>query len=334
MIRIGVTSPAEIAERRFLPSLERLDDVGFSGIAYHKNREKANVLAERFGGKLFDSLEALCADPETDAVYVPAVPAAHFPLARAALVQGKHVFMEKPFTVSLAETEELVTLARERGLALHENFTFLYHSQLKAIREMMTDGTIGKVHLLRISFGFPGRPAGDFRYNRDAGGGAFLDAGCYTIRLASELLGPSTKMTQAQLTDPASNTTAVQSAKASGGITADTGGSGVLMNDDGLCAQIAFGMEHAYRCALEIWGSEATLFAERIMTAPDDYPPVITLRYSGRTEERTLPADPSFANSIAHFVRCVSEDTLREKTYEEILTQARLMAAFRTASRN
>ena len=82
--------------------------------------------------------------------------------------------MEKPFTTSLQETERLLTLAAEKRLAVHENYMFLYHSQFAAIQKMIADGSLGEIRLYRMSFGFPMRGQGDFRYNKALGGGGTL----------------------------------------------------------------------------------------------------------------------------------------------------------------
>lgn len=314
-MRIAVLCPADIAKRRFLPSLAERKEASFAGIGFHSRREEAAALADTFGGTLYETQEELFSDDTVDAVYIPSVPAAHFAPAKKALLSGKHVLMEKPFAVSYEETASLVSLAKERGLALHENFTFLYHTQLDEIRRLVADGTIGTLRLVRASFGFPGRPAGDFRYDASLGGGAFLDAGCYTLRLASVFLGADARVTDASIFYDE-------------GSAPDVSGSGMLQDGAGLTAQVAFGMDNAYRCALELWGSSAYLTAPRIFTAPDTLSPVITLAYSDRTEERTLSACPSFAASIAHFISFTKDAALREAAYEEILSQAKRMGDF------
>ena len=190
-MKIAILCPAEIANRRFLPSLAHIEEASFAGISYHTKKEEAARLAKDFGGMLFDDPDALVTSPEVDAVYIPAVPAQHYTWAMKALAAGKHVMMEKPFTVTYEQAALLADTARTKGLALHENFTFLYHKQLREIEEILKEGRIGDIRFYRLAFCFPGRPAGDFRYRKEDGGGAFLDAGCYTIRLGLRLLGES-----------------------------------------------------------------------------------------------------------------------------------------------
>lgn len=90
----------------------------------------------------------LFASDELDAVIVATPVKTHFALARAALLAGKHVFVEKPLAVTVEEVEELVALARERGLALMVGYTFLYHQAVQELRRMLRDNELGKLYYI------------------------------------------------------------------------------------------------------------------------------------------------------------------------------------------
>ena len=85
----------------------------------------------------------LLADPRLDAVAVATPVATHYPFARAALEAGKHVLVEKPFTASVREAEELMALAESRGLALGVDHTFIYTGAVRKIKEMVEAGDVG-----------------------------------------------------------------------------------------------------------------------------------------------------------------------------------------------
>ena len=231
---------------------------------------------------------------EVDAIYLPLPPALHFKWGKKVLENGKHLLMEKPFTTSLAETQELLSLAEKKGLAVHENYMFLYHSQLKKVKELIVDGTLGELRLIRAAFGFPMRGKDDFRYQKAMGGGALLDCGGYPVRLALELLGETAKVTQSHLIQPE-------------GYEVDLYGNAVLENKNGLCAQISFGMDNAYQCQLEVWGSRATLIAPRVFTAGADVVPKLILKSSNGEDVLELPKDDQFLHSIEAFYQMVRE---------------------------
>lgn len=224
MIRIGIICPSEIAFRRFLPSLRKANDqFTFVGVAVASPEEWFGDLsdvreetiaeqqsgeiakAEAFGVKIFKGYGTIIESNEIDAIYIPLPPALHYKWARLALLNGKHVFVEKPSTCNLMDTEDLICIAAEHELALHENYMFVFHKQIEELDDIVKrSNTIGVPRLYRLSFGFPRRSLTDFRYNKKLGGGALLDVGGYTLKFASFLLGETARLTTAQANyDPA-----------------------------------------------------------------------------------------------------------------------------------
>ncbi len=281
-----------------------------------REREKAGMFVDSYGGRVYDAYQAVVEAPEIDAVYIPLPPALHARWSKAALENGKHVFVEKPMATTLEDARGLIAMAKDRGLALHENYMFLYHRQLHDIEQVMVSGELGHCMLYRISFGYPRRPPGDFRYNRALGGGALLDCGGYTLCFAKLLLGKNTRLVAASSTWSELE-----------GV--DIYGSAMLVNDEGTVAQVAFGMDNEYRCDLEVWGSRGCLTVRRVLTAPPDCSPVLEIRKSGQIETRPLPMDNAFSQSIRHFKQCIDSSTIREKRFNELFQQASLLETFR-----
>lgn len=334
MIRIGIICPSEIAFRRFLPSLKLAEGFEYVGVAIAskeefigatdeilaKERQKAQTFVDNYGGEIFEGYATMISSEEIDAIYLPLPPALHFKWAMVALENGKHVLVEKPSTTNLADTQSLINLASEKGLALHENYMFVFHNQIAAINEIVKSGEIGDIRLYRISFGFPRRDAHDFRYNKKLGGGALLDAGGYTMKLATELLGDDVRLTAA-------------TANYSPDFEVDLYGSASLENDKGVVAQVAFGMDNDYKCDLEIWGSKCTLTTGRIMTAPTSFAPCYTIKKNQEFTTGELPTDDAFLKSIEHFRACIQDEGIRKDNYKKMLRQERLVEEFRTLSK-
>ena len=339
MIKIGIICPSEIAFRRFMPALKGCEEqIQFAGISYaspkewfgdlndiskgaieeQQNRERAKALEfiNAYGGRIYDGYQKLIDSADVDAVYLPLPPGLHYQWAKRALEKGKHVFLEKPSTTSLADTEALIDMASEKHLALHENYMFVYHNQLKALKDVVDSGEIGEVRLYRISFGFPLRARNDFRYNKSLGGGALLDAGGYTMKYASWLLGESAEVVTAQ-------------ANYIGGFEVEMYGSCTMVNHEGCTAQLAFGMDNDYKCELEIWGSKGTLVSNRILTAPVGFVPTYTIKKNQDFETRNLPADDAFQKSIMRFAACVNDKNVREENYDIIRHQQLLVERFK-----
>lgn len=339
MIRIGIICPSEIAFRRFLPALQKANDkVEFAAIGIaspeewfgdltnidqeqideqqERERAKAQNFIDQYGGEIIVGYSNLVSSDLIDASYIPLPPALHHKWAKKALEAGKHVFVEKPSTTCLADTEDLIALASEKGLALHENYMFIYHSQLEEINNVVKSGEIGDVRLYRITFGFPRRAANDFRYNKVLGGGALLDAGGYCMKYANWLLGGNAHVVTAQ----ANNIE---------GFEVDMHGSATLANDKGQIAQIAFGMDNDYRCEIEIWGSKGTITSGRILTAPAGFAPSYTIKKNQDIETRPLAADDAFLKSILRFGECIVDEKKRKDEYELLCKQEHLVEEFK-----
>ncbi|MCC6858389.1 MAG: Gfo/Idh/MocA family oxidoreductase [Bryobacterales bacterium] len=88
----------------------------------------------------------LVRSPEVDAVAVVTPVWTHFDLARAALENGKHVFVEKPFTATARQAEELIELAERKNLRIMVDHTFLFTGAVRKIRQLVDDGTLGSLY--------------------------------------------------------------------------------------------------------------------------------------------------------------------------------------------
>lgn len=335
MMNFGILCPSEIAYRRFLPALKSINEAHFVGVAVNtpterygytlpnldevqsmlsRGRQKASSMVEEYGGRIFESYEEIIHDPSIDALYIPLPPALHYKWAKAALETGKHVLVEKPATISYNDTDDLVHTAEINNLALHENYMFVFHNQMEEIKAIIDSGDLGEIRLYRISFGFPRRAVTDFRYNKEMGGGALLDAGGYTLKCADWFLngGDIAYANLNYLSD----------------FNVDVYGSGAMVRRDGQTAQIAFGMDNEYKCELEVWGSQGSLTTGRILTAPAGFHPTAKIKRGALEKEIELPGDDAFRKSILHFMKCTVDDILRKHTYESIMRQASLVSEF------
>ena len=337
-IRVGVLCPSDVAFRRFMPALAKVKGAYFAGIGVNSlkerfgesipdrvtaeakreaGRKKAEKFTGLYGGRIYESYEEIVNASDIDALYIPLPPALHYKWAMKAIEAGKHVLVEKPATTCYENTKRLVDEATEAGLALHEDYMFVFHRQLQEINNIISSGEIGDIRLFRISFGFPLRSAEDFRYSKDLGGGALIDACGYTIKYATYLLGNTAEIKYATINYlPDFNV--------------DMYGSGALVNKEGVTVQIAYGMDNNYKCELEAWGSKGCLSSGRVLTAPADYTPKVTLRKGNEDETRALSADDAFRHSIEHFLKCIQDNNVRSQNYSDILKQAELVDKFRS----
>lgn len=316
-IRFGILGCASIARRMFAPAIAQVEEAKLVAVA-SRDPARAAQFAADFACAAVSDYHALLARDDIDAVYLPLPPALHETWAGHALAAGKHVLCEKPLATDLAATSRLVEAARRAGKVLEENWMFLHHRQLQFIKDRLASGQLGEIRLLRASFGFPPLPPDNFRYRAAMGGGALLDAGGYTLRIARELLGDPLTLLGSHLQTPPDSEV-------------DRFGSALLLSSRSITAQLAFGFDSHYRCELEIWTANARLTAPRIFTAPPGFSPPVRIETGQGGEEHAIAEDNHFANALRHFIRRIAR---HDTACDGLLRQATLTEALRTHARH
>lgn len=160
-----------------------------------KDRHRAASLAAELHVPAWGTYEEMLSDDAVDIVYVATTHNFHHSNALAALEHGKHVVVEKPFTVNAVEATQVIELAKQNGLFLMEGMWTRFLPSYHQMRRVIREGCIGDVRYLTIPFGKYADP----RYLRrltepDLAGGATLDMGIYAISFCCFMLGsrPST----------------------------------------------------------------------------------------------------------------------------------------------
>ena len=207
MFNIGIIGCGKIAQVRHIPEYADHPQAKLAGF-FDLNQARARALAEQWGGEAYSSWEELLADPAIDAVSVCVANNAHAQISIAALKAGKHVLCEKPMATTLEDCEAMVAAARESGkfLMIGQNQR-LTKAHQKA-RELVENGTLGKILTFRTTFGHggpetwsvdPGKNTWFFDKSK-AAMGAMADLGIHKTDLIQYLLGETVVETTAQVT--------------------------------------------------------------------------------------------------------------------------------------
>ena len=183
----GMLGYGKIAPK-FTASLAVVPGQTFNALA---SRSNAKSLAEKLPDvKVFDTYEALCADPEVDIIYVSTTHNYHKEHVLLALEHGKHVLCEKPMTLSYADTKMLIDTARSKGLLLMEGVWSRFQPNYRKLKALLAEDVIGKVRLVRADFGFKAPWLPERRiFNPDLAGGGTYDVGVYPIMFANDIFG-------------------------------------------------------------------------------------------------------------------------------------------------
>ena len=186
-LRYGILSTSSIAPR-FIAAVREADAgsiVAVSSRSLAKAQEKAAAwdIARAYG-----SHDALLQDPEVNIVYISNVNTQHYPWAKAALEQGKHVVCEKPCTTTAEHTRQLYRIAREKGLFFMEAEKMLFLPAIGEVRRRIEVGDLGQIHMAQLSHSFAAS-YNNWMFDPEAGGGPLLSSGIYAVHLLQWLFG-------------------------------------------------------------------------------------------------------------------------------------------------
>jgi predicted dehydrogenase len=204
-LRWGVLSTADIARKKWIPGVRRSPKRRGEvvAIASRDGATAARVADELAIPRAHASYEALLADPEVDAVYIPLPNHLHLEWTLAAARAGKHVLCEKPIALTSEDAQRMVDGAAEAGVLLMEAFMYRVHPSWVAVRELLAAGRIGRLQTVQSWFSYYNDDPRNIRNVRDAGGGALMDIGCYSINLSRMLFGAEPERVEAAvLRDP------------------------------------------------------------------------------------------------------------------------------------
>lgn len=169
-----------------------------------RSQQSADAFAAEFDiPRAHASYEALVTDPDVDIIYVSTPHPMHKDGAKLALEHGKHVLVEKPFTVNRAEAEALQQLASDRGLLAMEAMWSRYLPHMVRVREIVESGALGEIRAVTADHTQRITDDPEHRLNNLAlGGGALLDLGIYPVSFIWDILGaPETIQATARLAE-------------------------------------------------------------------------------------------------------------------------------------
>src|SRR4051812_24731323 len=277
-----------------------------------RSTDRAEAFAREHGiARAHGSYEALLADPEVDAVYVPLPNSMHVEWSIKALEAGKHVLCEKPMSRHPEDVERAFDVAEREGLVLMEAFMWRHHPQLERARELIAEGAIGELRVVRAAFSFTGRPAGDIRLQHELEGGGLMDVGCYCISGCRAIAG----------TEPER----VYGEQVIGGDGVDVAFAATMRFPGDVLATFDCGMSYAARDELEAVGDRGSLSLDAPWQGREA---VVEVRRPDRSTERVeAGAANSYALELRNFEAAVRGEAPPLLGRDDAVAQARVIAA-------
>jgi predicted dehydrogenase len=302
-VRWGVVSTARINEKVLAGAREA---TGVDVVAVgSRDRERGEAFAQRHGiARVHDSYEALLADPEVEAVYIPLPNSLHVPWSVTALEAGKHVLCEKPLTRRAADAEAAFAAAERAGRLLMEGFMWRYHPQTEELARRARE--IGPLRVVRAAFGFTlaAEDTANVRIQPELEGGALMDVGCYCVSGLRLLCG-----------EPVAAT--AQAVERNG---VDGRFVGTLRFEGDVLGTFDCGFDVPHLGKIEVVGADGTLVAEDPWHGAH---PRLTLERDGEVEEIPVAAAQPYRLELEDFSRAIREGGTPRLGREDAVGQAR-----------
>ncbi len=186
-VRWGLLSTARINER-LIPAIRASDRSELLAVA-SRSHERAQVYARQWDiPRAYGTYERMLSDPEIDVVYLSLPNHLHAEWAIKCAGVGKHVLCEKPIATTPEEVARMVQAAKRNRVIIQEAAMMRFHSQTRYLQELVAEGAIGDVRLIRGVFTYTLENRGDIRMDADMGGGSLWDLGSYCVSFARTVL--------------------------------------------------------------------------------------------------------------------------------------------------
>jgi D-xylose 1-dehydrogenase (NADP+, D-xylono-1,5-lactone-forming) len=304
----GILSTADI-NRKIIPGAHASEKVDLVAVA-SRDRGRAEAYAREWEiPRAYGSYEELLADPEIEAVYISLPNTLHAEWSIKALEAGKHVLCEKPFTRHPEEVEAAFDAAEANGLLLSEAFMYRHNPQTATLVELVGDGAIGELRLIRSAFSYGLYDPENIRLRTDVEGGALMDVGCYNVS-GSRLLGGEPGRVWGEAWYGPSGT--------------DWVFNGTLRFPGDVLATFDCATALAERDELEAIGSEGSLFLDDPWHCVH---PVIELRRDGDVERIELVPVDSYRLELENLSDAIRGEAELLLGREDALGQARALEA-------
>src|SRR5689334_37412 len=200
-VKWGIVSTADI-NRKVIPGAKASPRVDLVGVA-SRTQERADAYAQEWGiTRAYGSYDALLADPEIEAVYISLPNTMHCEWSIRSVEAGKHVLCEKPMSRDPAEVEEAFEAAERADRFLMEAFMYRHNPQTKRLQELVEQGAIGDLRLVRSAFSYGLHDPENIRLRTDVDGGALMDVGCYCVSGSRLLAGEPERVYGEHFTGP------------------------------------------------------------------------------------------------------------------------------------
>jgi xylose dehydrogenase (NAD/NADP) len=313
-VKWGILSTADI-NRKVIPGMRASEKVELIAVA-SRDQSRADEYAREWEiERAYASYASLLEDADIEAVYISLPNTLHCEWSIRAVEAGKHVLCEKPMSRYVADVEAAFDAAQRAGRILTEAFMYRYNPQTLRLRQLVDEGAIGDLRVVRSCFSYALYDMDNIRLRTDVEGGSLMDVGCYCVSGSRLLAGEPERVYGEQFIGPSGT---------------DWVFTGKMRFPDEVIAQFDCGTTMPDRDELEAIGTEGSLFLDDPWHCVE---PVIELRRDEGVERIELDHADSYqleVENLSDAIRGVADPLLGR---EDAVGQARTIEAlFRSAA--
>jgi predicted dehydrogenase len=328
-VRWGLLSTARI-NRKVIPAI-RESPVGNLTAVASRSLEKARKYASEWKIPLaFGGYDEMLTSGEIDAVYIGLPNHLHAEWSIKSLQAGVHVLCEKPFTISMDSAERMMVASQETGCILTEAFMYRHHPQTKLIDQLIKDGKVGEISLIRGTFNFKlGEQARkpdslNVRMVSDYGGGCLWDVGIYPLSFSQFLMRRTPDWVfGSQVLGP----TGIDEVFVGQMGYKAVGGSEVLV-------QISSSFNTPYHTFMEIMGTEGRLYITQPFNNIDRNAQILFSDQKGRNQKIRVPKKSLYLGEIEDIQEAILDGTAPLINLEESKNHVRTALALYESARS
>jgi predicted dehydrogenase len=307
-VKWGIISTADI-NRKVIPGAHASDQVELVAVA-SRDQKRADEYAKQWDiPRAFGTYEDLLADPEIEAVYISLPNTMHCDWSIRALEAGKHVLCEKPLSRHPEDVVAAFDTADRTRLHLSEAFMYRHNPQTKRVQELVAEGAVGQLRLIRSVFSYSLYDHDNIRLQAEVEGGALMDVGCYNVS-GSRLLGGEPELAFGEAWFGPSGT--------------DWVFAGTLRFPDDVLATFHCGTALPNQDELEVIGSEGSLFLDDPWHCNT---PMIELRRDGAVERIDIEPQDSYQLELENVSSAIRGESELLLSRSDAVGQARTLEA-------
>jgi predicted dehydrogenase len=270
-----------------------------------RSADKRDAFVKKYGGQGYESVEAAVADPKVEAVFIATPHSVHAEHIVSAARAGKHVFVDKPFTLTVADARRATDACARAGVVLAVGHQRRKQAASRALKRLIDEGTLGRVAQIEGNMsaesGFALKPGVWRTVRAETPGGSMTNLGIHHVDTYQYLLGPIVRVM------------ALSRQVALSGVEIDDSTSILFEFQSGSLGYLGTSWIHANRTSvITVHGTEAQVWSEADGAR-------LSLVRRGQAERTAVPLTPvdAVVEEMAEFARCVREGTRPEVGGEE-----------------